>query len=63
MLKIHLLQAQSEDEHEDDLGAADSAQGQFMEEFFEQVTMQHSIFIKSDFCCRREHVPYSTQYK
>ncbi|KAK6102534.1 Syntaxin-1B [Brugia pahangi] len=32
-----LKAAQSEEDHEDDLAATDSAQGQFMEEFFEQV--------------------------
>ncbi|VDM13402.1 unnamed protein product [Wuchereria bancrofti] len=34
---IKVFQAQSEEDHEDDLAATDSAQGQFMEEFFEQV--------------------------
>uniref|UniRef100_A0A915C4I6 t-SNARE coiled-coil homology domain-containing protein n=1 Tax=Parascaris univalens TaxID=6257 RepID=A0A915C4I6_PARUN len=32
-----LKAAQSEEDHEDDLGTADGSQGQFMEEFFEQV--------------------------
>ncbi|KAI1731594.1 syntaxin domain-containing protein [Ditylenchus destructor] len=32
-----LKAAQSEDEHEDDVGALEAGQGQFMEEFFEQV--------------------------
>ncbi|KAL4002678.1 hypothetical protein ACH3XW_4455 [Acanthocheilonema viteae] len=32
-----LKAAQAEEDHEDDLAATDSAQGQFMEEFFEQV--------------------------
>lgn len=45
-MMIKMLQAQSEEDHEDDLTATDNAQGQFMEEFFEQV----GLFIFSYFC-------------